>query len=766
MYFLKKSKRKTNHNPLKTTDTPRTGQAPVANMGSGNEKLGNKKISRKALNIFAIIFGLLGTYLIFSSFAAPPGVDPQTAHLGGRVNYVQPAEGSGGWDSIFSAVNSDPTKQQWLRDHYWRMRTYEGGFGAKDYDNWYPTSWPYQGAYTIYPGNEAAALDNMILRNKYGTKLWINYSCDNAGGCSQYAADISRPSNPNDGVTVWREHMAAQIIRQLKAGKFKGVFIDDVNYSMHVGVGYDIKDDRDIPVDSNTNLPMTTANWEKYMAENMEDLRKALDSQAGLCGTNKCEITHNTVWFDVGGHTNPNVKRGIATADFMEVERGFGDPDISGDSFQQLLDYSAYVQSEAADNDTDTTLSKKRGVVLDTQNNTYGREYNLATYFLVSNGVDSLANTKTGYPTWTSSNNNEKWWAGYDIDLGDPSGTWYRMANGVYRRDFANGIVLVNRPGAPTQTVSLNESYKRYNNTDDSTSFVSSVTLGASQGAVLVGQNATPPPPSLCSDSIDNDGDSKIDYPADPGCSSSNDTDEIDTIPPITGSNLSLNRPVTVSSVQDASYYSAGNAVDGNTATRWSSTFADPQWIQVDLGSAQNIGRVVLNWEAAYGKGYQIQTSNDNTTWTTIYSTVSGDGGIDDLSNLSGSGRYVRMNGVVRGTPYGYSLWEFQIYGASGSTPDPVADTIPPVVTIISPTSGANVSDTVTISAKATDNIKIALLETYIDGGLYISTTSDSLTTNWNTKPKRWKGPHTITVKAKDTAGKVDTKSIGVNVIR
>jgi len=104
--------------------------------------------------------------------------------------------------------------------------------------------------------------------------------------------------------------------------------------------------------------------------------------------------------------------------------------------------------------------------------------------------------------------------------------------------------------------------------------------------------------------------------------------------------------------------------VDGNLGTRWSSAHQiDPQWIYVDLGSTQSIGHVTLRWEAAYGKSYQIQTSPDATTWTTIYSTTTGDGGVDDLTGLIGSGRYVRMNGTVRAlTLYGYSLWEFEVY--------------------------------------------------------------------------------------------------------
>jgi len=129
--------------------------------------------------------------------------------------------------------------------------------------------------------------------------------------------------------------------------------------------------------------------------------------------------------------------------------------------------------------------------------------------------------------------------------------------------------------------------------------------------------------------------------------------------------NLALNKPVTCSSVENAGTACA-NAVDGNTGTRWASAFSDPQWIRVDLGATNTIGRVVLRWEAAYGKSYQIQTSNDATNWTNIYTTTTGDGGVDDIT-VTGSGRYVRMNGTVRATQYGYSLWEFEVYG--GATP-------------------------------------------------------------------------------------------------
>jgi riboflavin synthase alpha subunit len=130
------------------------------------------------------------------------------------------------------------------------------------------------------------------------------------------------------------------------------------------------------------------------------------------------------------------------------------------------------------------------------------------------------------------------------------------------------------------------------------------------------------------------------------------------------GTLISQGKPATASSTENVGT-PAADAVDGNTGTRWSSAFADPQWLQVDLGASATINQVVLTWEAAYAKSFQIQVSNDGSTWTSIYSTTTGTGGTQTL-NISGTGRYVRMYGTVRATAYGYSLWEFQIFGTIG----------------------------------------------------------------------------------------------------
>jgi hypothetical protein len=130
---------------------------------------------------------------------------------------------------------------------------------------------------------------------------------------------------------------------------------------------------------------------------------------------------------------------------------------------------------------------------------------------------------------------------------------------------------------------------------------------------------------------------------------------------------LSQGRPATASSTENGGT-PAANAVDGNTGTRWSSAFSDPQWLRVDLGANATVSRVVLRWEGAYARAFTVQTSADGNAWSTIYSTTTGTGGVQDLT-VSGSGRYVRVHTTQRATQWGVSLWEFQVYGTGGVAP-------------------------------------------------------------------------------------------------
>jgi hypothetical protein len=107
-------------------------------------------------------------------------------------------------------------------------------------------------------------------------------------------------------------------------------------------------------------------------------------------------------------------------------------------------------------------------------------------------------------------------------------------------------------------------------------------------------------------------------------------------------------------------------AFDEHLMTRWSSNTMPTSWIQFDLGTEQSFKRIYLAWELAHASDYDIVTSNDGTTWTTL-KEVRGGNGFQDILDVDGKARYVRMNGVKRGVvgegPYGYSLFDFTICG-------------------------------------------------------------------------------------------------------
>lgn len=130
---------------------------------------------------------------------------------------------------------------------------------------------------------------------------------------------------------------------------------------------------------------------------------------------------------------------------------------------------------------------------------------------------------------------------------------------------------------------------------------------------------------------------------------------------------LSYLKPAEASSGRDdkgCSRCDAARVSDMDTATEWMTApgSTGPAWLRLDLGAPAVISRVELRWDKTYPRSYGIQVSPDGTTWTTAWSTGTGDGGIDTIS-LNTRGRYVRMT-----APAGqYALWEFRVYGTGGA---------------------------------------------------------------------------------------------------
>jgi beta-glucosidase len=150
---------------------------------------------------------------------------------------------------------------------------------------------------------------------------------------------------------------------------------------------------------------------------------------------------------------------------------------------------------------------------------------------------------------------------------------------------------------------------------------------------------------------------------------------QLDRVQVCSTNNIALNQPATASSVTASN--TAAKAFDGDPRSLWSSQPGNPQWLSVDLGSAQDIARVRLDWEsgdwkdsgyghAAYSRSYSLQFSTDGNTWTNAYDTTNGMGGINDLA-VSGRARFVRMNSTRPVNAKGVALYEFEIYGPAAS---------------------------------------------------------------------------------------------------
>ncbi len=141
------------------------------------------------------------------------------------------------------------------------------------------------------------------------------------------------------------------------------------------------------------------------------------------------------------------------------------------------------------------------------------------------------------------------------------------------------------------------------------------------------------------------------------------ETRSLRVVPPaVAGTNIALGRPTTASSFDPWNgNWTPGQATDGDDATRWASAWSDDEWIQVDLGSVRSFTAIQLAWEGAFAAAYRIEVSADGTTWSTLTTVTDGDGGVDTL-DVAGSGRFVRLQGVERGTGWGYSLYELGIY--------------------------------------------------------------------------------------------------------
>ena len=87
-------------------------------------------------------------------------------------------------------------------------------------------------------------------------------------------------------------------------------------------------------------------------------------------------------------------------------------------------------------------------------------------------------------------------------------------------------------------------------------------------------------------------------------------------------------------------------------------------------------------------------------------------------------------------------------------------DTTYPTVSLTAPTNGSTVSNTVTVTANAADNVGVAAVSFYLDGSAtpFATDSTSPYSVSWVTSGVS-NGSHTLTAKAADTSGLVTTSS-------
>jgi hypothetical protein len=308
---------------------------------------------------------------------------------------------------------------------------------------WNTASYAHRSAYALDAAT-VTAHPEWILKDASGNRLYLG---------TAVAADFGNPAYH----AWWIAQATAQ------AAGARGLYVDDVTMErrIYTASGY-LTSARD----PRTGATMSEASWQRYMADFMVELRAALPA---------AEIVHDVIW--TKGDAAGSIVRELAAASAVAIEKGFNDPTILSNSgtygWETLAGYVTRRQAAG------------RAVILDGYADAPApRLYGLGAALLLDTGAIALGND-----AWTAPN---RYWNGYDVSLGAPASARYQWS-GVWRRDFANGTVLVNQPGNGARAVSLGTGFADLDGVAQD-----QLTLAAGSAAVLkrvpVAPAPTPPP--------------------------------------------------------------------------------------------------------------------------------------------------------------------------------------------------------------------------------------------------------------------------------
>lgn len=130
---------------------------------------------------------------------------------------------------------------------------------------------------------------------------------------------------------------------------------------------------------------------------------------------------------------------------------------------------------------------------------------------------------------------------------------------------------------------------------------------------------------------------------------------------------LQSGKTATASSTQAAGdSYAPGQAIDGDSSTRWAASGPDkPQWLKVDLGASYEIRSVLTSFEFnnSYYQ-YVVEVSDNDEDWTVVADRSASteqpgtQGYVDEMETIA---RYVRITVTDTQYPVWVSIREFRI---------------------------------------------------------------------------------------------------------
>lgn len=292
---------------------------------------------------------------------------------------------------------------------------------------------------------EAEANPDWFLKNTAGESI----SSD--GYKWLWAMDVGNPA--------YQQRWADNVIAEVQAAGWDGVFLDDVNPTMKYSTD------------------------ETQVAKYPNDAAYTAASESALAyigpriqASGKLAIANFATWVEYPTTQNSWLKYVSGALDEMFVKwgRNAGEGYRSESQWTRQLEEVKYAASQG---------KQFIGFTQGSAGETQAARFGFGTVLLGTNGTASYAFT----PDYTG----EQWLPEYDYDLGAPTAAETRDGNGVHRRTFEKGLVLVN-PTSSTQTVSFGGTYSGSGLTN-----ASGATMAPKTALILTGsQEAAAPLPT------------------------------------------------------------------------------------------------------------------------------------------------------------------------------------------------------------------------------------------------------------------------------